>query len=291
MSKHRGDKPGKIVEMFEESRRFTQDLLEENKRLRLALEEQRERNRQLENTATEDLPGLRDQLQLLEEQNLLLKEELRDVKERFNEIEKENWDFSERYLHVERQNMSLLNLYVASQRLHSALSFSEVIQSVKELVVNLIGSESFDVCLYDAHTAELRVLAALGTASTVGQTLDVGSQAQRSLASGDTVIPDQEELEPDGEAVVACVPLKLGDTVLGAIIIRELLAQKPSIERIDHDLFDLLGEHAVSALCASFLFTRAKLLEDPSSWTTTCSQMSQEALDLEGKHNAPTVVW
>jgi DNA-binding transcriptional MerR regulator len=291
MSDKRGDKPRKIVEMFEEGRRFTEELLEENKRLRLAFEQQRNRIKDLEQAIDKDSPELRQRLQLLEEQNLLLKEELRDVKERFNEIEKENWDFSERYLHVERQNSSLLNLYVASQRLHSTLSFRDVIQIVKELIVNLIGSEAFDVCLYDGGSGELQVLAALGTTSKVAQTLEASEQTKRSLVSGNTVIPEETETQPDGQAVVACVPLKLGDKVLGAIIIRELLVQKPGIERIDHELFDLLGEHAVSALCASFLFTRAKVLAEPGNWKQTCAQMSQDALELEGTEIAPTVVW
>lgn len=291
MSKPKTDKPRKIVEMFEEGRRFTEELLEENKRLRLALEGHRIRNKGLEDAGTVELTTLKQRLHLLEEENLLVKQELRDVKNQFNEIEKENWDFSERYLHVERHNTSLLNLYVASQVLHSTLSFGKVIQIVKELVVNLVGSESFEVCLYDDETGELRVLGELGTGAQVGESLGVSETVKSALDSGKILIPGEAVAEQDGQSMIACVPLKLGGRVLGAIIIRELLAQKAGFEGIDHELFDLLGEHAVSAVCSSYLFTKSVSQGNSSDWGETMIEMSREASEIEANDLEPTVVW
>jgi hypothetical protein len=46
----------------------------------------------------------------------------------------------------------------------------------------------------------------------------------------------------------AGVPLKIGDKVVGVILVWELLAQKKALVDVDFELFNLLGDHAGSAL-------------------------------------------
>ncbi len=289
MSKHENaDQTGKVVQMFESGKQFTEDVLEENKRLRLAFEAQKARIRDLEAADDSGVPSYRERLMLIEEENLMLKGELLDIKKQFNEIEKENWDFSERYLLVEHQNTSLLNLYVAAQRLHSTLSFGEVIQVVKELVVYLVGSESFDFCLYHKDSSQLRVLATLGTQSKVGQHLETSPSIKSALDTGESVIPAEDD---NDEGIVACVPLKLGEDVLGVIVIRELLTQKSGLEGVDYELFDLLAEHAASAVCSSYLFTKIRPHDDATKWHETISEMSKFAITIEEQDVEPSVIW
>src|SRR5262249_41408400 len=50
----------------------------------------------------------------------------------------------------------------------------------------------------------------------------------------------------------ACVPLKIEDTIIGAIVVFRLLSHKTALERVDHELFELLAIHASTALyCAT----------------------------------------
>ena len=51
--------------------------------------------------------------------------------------------------------------------------------------------------------------------------------------------------------MTACVPLKIGSMVVGAIVVFRLLSHKPALERVDHELFELLAVHASTALYRS----------------------------------------
>ena len=48
--------------------------------------------------------------------------------------------------------------------------------------------------------------------------------------------------------LTACIPLSLDGQLMGAIAIFRLLPQKPNLEAIDYELFDMLAIHAAIAL-------------------------------------------
>ena len=77
-----------------------------------------------------------------------LEEENRILKERYKEVEAENRDFASRYVEVEEENNNLANLYVASYQLHSTLDFKEVVRTILEIVINLVGSDQFAIFDY-----------------------------------------------------------------------------------------------------------------------------------------------
>jgi hypothetical protein len=70
------------------------------------------------------------------------------------------------------------------------------------------------------------------------------------VRSGERFVAGETLMQPFGreEHLSACIPLKLDDKVVGAIGIFRLLQQKPALEAVDFELFDLLGSHAASAL-------------------------------------------
>src|SRR5688572_16372726 len=142
-------KAEKFLEIFNKGKEFTEELLRENQRLRYRLLAQ-------ENEAA---AGPSDEAQRLREQLAQLAEENRRIQQRFREVEEENKDFANRYIEIEEQNNNLANLYVASYQLHSTLDFREVIQIVQEIVINLIGAESFAILLLDEKTNELKTIA------------------------------------------------------------------------------------------------------------------------------------
>ena len=77
--------------------------------------------------------------------------------------------------------------------------------------------------------------------------------ASHSGRRGD--IPDDPtKAEQDISQPIACIPLKIGEQVLGVIGILQLLIQKQSFQEVDFELFELLGGHAATALYVSRLY-------------------------------------
>src|SRR5207253_607946 len=147
MSEERAEK---FLELFNKGKEFTEELLRENQRLRYRLAAL-----ETEGMGHDEITRLRDQLEQLSEEN-------RRIQERFKAVEEENKDFAHRYVEVEEQNNNLANLYVASYQLHSTLDFREVVQIVQEIVINLVGAESFAILLLDEKTSELKTIASEG---------------------------------------------------------------------------------------------------------------------------------
>src|SRR4051812_11901567 len=137
----------KFLELFNKGKEFTEELLRENQRLRYRL------------AATENEGASREEVDRLRAEVQQLTDENRRIAMRFKEVEEENKDFAHRYVEIEEQNNNLANLYVASYQLHSTLDFREVITIVQEIVINLIGAESFAILLLDEKTNELKAIA------------------------------------------------------------------------------------------------------------------------------------
>src|SRR3954452_463574 len=205
----------KFLELFNKGKEFTEELLRENQRLRY----------RLASLETEGTAGANDEVQRLRTEVQQLTEENRRIAQRFKEVEEENKDFANRYIEVEEQNNNLANLYVASYQLHSTLDFREVIQIVQEIVINLIGAESFAILLLDEKTNELKAIAAEGGDVVPGienasPRLGEGILGQVAK-TGESYYINQDV---EGGAVpldkpLAAVPLKIKEHVIGLIVI------------------------------------------------------------------------
>ena len=75
----------------------------------------------------------------------MLKKELSELKSKLDKIEQTNQDYYDKYLQIERQNQNFASLYVASYQLHRSLDLDDVILSIREVVINLIGAEVFGI--------------------------------------------------------------------------------------------------------------------------------------------------
>jgi GAF domain-containing protein len=160
-------------------------------------------------------------------------------------------DFSSRYVDVEQQNTNLANLYVATYQLHGTLDRDRVLAAIKEVIINLIGSEELGIweitgdnlTLLDSFGIDPQQwerVALDGDGGLIGLVAETG---QRYVAGEADIIGAGPQ-----QALSACIPLKLDDTVIGVIGIFRLLPQKEGFEPIDLELFDLLGSHAATAL-------------------------------------------
>jgi len=245
-------KAEKFLELFNKGKEFTEELLRENQRLRFRLA-----SMETEHGTREEVDRLRAEVQQLTDEN-------RRIAMRFKEVEEENKDFAHRYIEIEEQNNNLANLYVASYQLHSTLDFREVITIVQEIVINLIGAESFAILLLDEKTNELKAIASEGEdvmpgVDTVSARLGDGILGQVAKTGESYYI--NQDVEGGTIALdrpLAAVPLKIKEHVIGLIVIYRLLQQKDSFSAVDYELFSLLAAHAATAIFSSKLYSQSE---------------------------------
>ncbi|MEE8538087.1 MAG: GAF domain-containing protein, partial [Acidobacteriota bacterium] len=240
-------------QMFGKAREFTEELLRENERLRLKMLEIH-KEQQEANTETFD-----NQISLLQERIEQLENEKRALEEQFQAADNDGRSFMTRYAEVEEQNNNLANLYVASYQLHSTLDFVEVMTTVKEILINLIGAEVFSIMLQDERSGELAVVASQHLNDTLTLRLGEGPIGKAALSGQTYMAPEPAQGgDIDVGAPLAAIPLKIKEHVIGVICIYRLMEQKDKFQNIDYELFTLLASHAATAIFSSQLYSRSE---------------------------------
>lgn len=203
-------------------------------------------------------------MQQLREKVELLDSEKRLIQKRFDDAEDLNREFLSRYGEIEEQNNNLANLYVASFQLHSTLDFREVIDIVQEIIINLIGAESYAILLLDEKTNVFQTIASGGGAELPGLEhlavqrgeglLGESGESGASYYAGD----DLDSREPSLSRPIAAVPLQINGEAIGIISIFSLLEQKHAFTAVDYELFSLLAAHAAAAIFSSRLYSQSE---------------------------------
>src|SRR6185295_19448957 len=113
-----------------------------------------------------------------------------ELQDQLAHIEEENQRFSEKYVEVEQHNANLANLYVASYRLHSTLNRGEVLDTIQEIIINLIGSEELGIFeLQPGHTS-LELVSSFGIEPERFRNIELGSGVIGKVAqTGETYLP------------------------------------------------------------------------------------------------------
>lgn len=225
--------PSYVDRVREDTQKYIRHLLAENEQLRVA-------GAQLESEAAR----LRQELA----QHREAERELAQTMER---IRTEGEQYLAQYAEVEMHNANLANLYVTSYQLHGTLKREAILQSLQEVIVNLVGSEDFAIC--EVAEGALTVSASVGVdpATVTWTTPHVRIAADsRVLYIGPT---DREPGDP-----LVCLPLQVDGHLVGMIVIFNLLAHKPQLEPLDHEIFDLLASQASTALYCCSLVQRLR---------------------------------
>lgn len=243
-----------FLSMFSRGLEFTKELVQENEKLRkkiLFLEQQ-------QSSAAhdpKDWDGLRAELLARIES---LENEKRGALDRLKEVEEENRHFADRYLEVEEENNNLANLYVASFQLHSTLRMNEVVSIILEIVINLIGAEIFAIYAVDENSGVIAPIASEGLDLKRFSSARLGSGLiGEAVASGQLYAADAGTAVDDLTPIV-CIPLRVQEQPVGAIVIHRLLAQKDGFTALDHELFTLLAGHAATALFSARLYSQSE---------------------------------
>ncbi|MGC8916998.1 MAG: GAF domain-containing protein [Thermoanaerobaculum sp.] len=152
----------------------------------------------------------------------------------------------------ERQISRLMNLYVATYQLHATLTPEEVLQTIAEIAVNLLGAKKFVVILRRDGGQGFEVALAQGLEASDAAFFS-GEEYRGGEVGVDATLADGVlRLAPIPKStMVAVVPLKVQGELVGVLAVLELLPHKPALRPEDRELLDLLSAHAASALFAA----------------------------------------
>lgn len=238
--------------VFKKGAEFTQELLKENERLRYRILQLEEFQCNLEG-----VPPASDENRRLFQRIEELEREKEEILGRIRHVEAENQDFAARYIEIEDENNNLANLYIASYQLHSTLDFKEVLQIITEIIINLIGAEEFAIMLLDEKSNEIQAVASEGIQREDIPHVKFGKGIIGEVAkTGENYfVEDVSKYVYDLHKPMVCIPLKIKEHVIGALVIYKLLQQKPNFAAVDYELFTLLAGHAATAIFSSRLYS------------------------------------
>jgi transcriptional regulator with GAF, ATPase, and Fis domain len=241
-----------FMQVFKKGAEFTQELLRENEKLRFRILEMEN----MQNVSPELLNDTAENIRL-QKRISELEIEKAEILEKIRQIEEENKDFANRYVEIESENNNLANLYIASYQLHSTLDFPEVLQIIIEIVINLIGAETFAIMLLDEKTRMLEAVASEGVEREAVPRAGMGEGVIGEVAkTGENYfVPDLDRYEMDMDSPMVCIPLKIKEQCIGVLVIYKLLMQKKAFADVDFELFTLLAGHAATAVFSSRLYS------------------------------------
>jgi len=224
----------------EEVHRHLREVLDDNHRLRLLVAGVRTENL----TLHEQITRLREEVEGHRRQQLILHQQL-------VEVESSTSRFAQQSAQVEQQYSNLANLYVASYQLACTVDRDGILQSIQEIVANLIGSEEAGVYEVAEDGASLVLIASYGIDAIRHARVAIGKGTiGRTAETGELYVSPSGT--PDHERITACIPLRAGDEMIGVIVVFGLLGHKPCLTELDRQIFDLLAVHAATALhCAT----------------------------------------
>jgi hypothetical protein len=249
------DNPGGnyVQKIREDTTRAMAEVKGQNERLRVmvaALESDRSRLQIEKIRLQEQLMNVREEMaQRLDEHSTLVR--------RLSDVQRENESVAGRFVEIETQNTNLANLYVAGYQLHGSLDRGQVLGSIKEIVINLIGSEDF--AIYEREGEDrLRMIDWFEDPPPVFLEVAFGDGIIGQVAaSGEFFVANGDQGRSVGMA--ACVPLQVDGRVTGAIAIFKLLPQKQDgLEPLDEELLGLLASQAGIALYCTGLHAQVQ---------------------------------
>lgn len=242
---------------FENGRQIASELVAELDAARRKISELDAENTRLRMQLKSDA-AIRDLLTKIE----TLESERRELLSRTSEVERQARNEVERATAVENELSNIASLYVATSQLHASFEPRDVVATLGQLLLQFVGAGAYIVFSADGDrlvpvateglTAEQVTEARVGQ-GPIGKAFD--SPNPFSLIEGDA----------DGPMVV--VPLRIGDQVVGAVAVFELLEQKQELDVFDHELLRMVSSQGASALAAARLSAAASGTIPP--WSST----------------------
>jgi|GEM_PF-2009335 len=146
---------------------------------------------------------------------------------------------------LEEDKAHLNRLCVASAQLHEGTSLAENLRALQDVLVNLLGSEQIAIWSLgpDGRTLELRASQGIDAESWRRVAMGEGDVG-RAAASGDILA-----LAPAAVGLpTLCIPLKLGERVIGVVAVYRLLPHRHGFQPRDQEVFELIARQAAFTL-------------------------------------------
>jgi hypothetical protein len=163
---------------------------------------------------------------------------------------------------LEQQRSDLASLYVASAQLHCDLEREQVLATIQEVVVGMIGCQ--EMAVFEVSRKHLTPVSWFGIDERRYLKIPLGvGRIGRTAATGEPFLRNgraPEGVTAEEDTLSACVPLKARAGVIGVIALFRLPPPKRVLEARDHELLGILSRQAASALsCAE---SREKVVSD-----------------------------
>jgi nitrate/nitrite-specific signal transduction histidine kinase len=183
-----------------------------------------------------------------------------ELSARLADVESDRDELSTKLAEYEQQVGRLMNLYVATYQLHATLDPGEVQATIAEIAINLLGAERFVLLFWKNDGAEAssecEIAFAQGMEDDKSGLYPDGSYRGGDPAVDATLADGVLRIGPiDGSDALACVPLTVQGTRVGALVILKLFDHKTMLRPEDRDLLDLIAAHAASALFAARVYS------------------------------------
>lgn len=148
----------------------------------------------------------------------------------------------------------LSSLFVASNWIHGALTLPGVHQRLRDILEQIVGAQAYAVYVADGAT--------LAPIFADGLHQDEDVRVPPPLAAGVAQTGVSHITNPPSQPgslqnPIAVIPLTVEQRLFGVLVIVRLLAHKDSLSDLDYEVFQLLGQHAATALIAAGLYAQA----------------------------------
>lgn len=191
--------------------------------------------------------------------------EFADVRRSLEAAESDRLELAQRLVSTERQASRLMSLYVVTYQLHSTLDPEEVKAAIAEITLDLLGAERFVLVLREEADGRAAIALSRGLEDGGSELFRGDSYLGGDAAVDAALVDGQVRLDPPSSEAIGIVPLKIRDSVVGALVVLKLFGHRTKPLSEDRELLDLLAAHAASALLAaraySTMVRRVRTLE------------------------------
>ncbi len=176
-------------------------------------------------------------------------------------LEAENTELTTNYQKLLQENNNLFKLYIASHRLHSTLALGEVLDVISEIILNLVGADAYSIQFFDEPSGQLLPVVVRGIERDaikpvkIGEGIIGGAVTSHQSYALNAVSRDDP---PSADQPLAVIPLRTGQSLVGAVVLYQLLSHKLELRDVDFQLFDYMGTHAAMALKSAQLYTASE---------------------------------
>jgi nitrate/nitrite-specific signal transduction histidine kinase len=182
-----------------------------------------------------------------------------ELEHRLKQLEAENKSLTELASQLQEQNEAISNLYVAKHRLHASFDAAEVMRILRDIMVELVGAKEFAIYLLDPRQKVLRRVTGGGSGKhPESVALGEGPLGRVAGAGRPLYAETRGEREPPPDFPLAVIPLRSESETIGIIAVWRLLPHKSGFTPVDHQLLELVAEHAPNALRSAHLHQRSR---------------------------------